>query len=96
MDAKVLGFLRVANAALAVTTESGYGRIIGVSGQNAFVTGNVTGAVRNAALIITAKNLADCRRRHGCHGQHREARRCPRGRRCREQGERSGPPTLLL
>lgn len=59
VDAKVLGFLRVANAALAVMTESGYGRIIGVSGQNAFLTGNVTGAVRNAALIITAKNLAD-------------------------------------
>jgi NAD(P)-dependent dehydrogenase (short-subunit alcohol dehydrogenase family) len=30
-----------------------------VSGQNAFLTGNVTGSIRNAALIIAAKNLAD-------------------------------------
>jgi NAD(P)-dependent dehydrogenase (short-subunit alcohol dehydrogenase family) len=59
VDAKALGFLRVANAALAVMQGSGYGRIVGVSGQNAFLTGNVTGAVRNAALIVTAKNLAD-------------------------------------
>ncbi|WP_243178002.1 SDR family oxidoreductase [Arthrobacter humicola] len=94
MDAKVLGFLRVANAALAVTTESGYGRIIGVSGQNAFVTGNVTGAVRNAALIITAKNLADCLAGTGVTvntvrpGVVRED--------AAARGERSGPPTLLL
>jgi NAD(P)-dependent dehydrogenase (short-subunit alcohol dehydrogenase family) len=59
VDAKALGFLRVANAALPVMTGAGYGRIVGVAGQNAFLTGNVTGAVRNAALIITAKNLAD-------------------------------------
>lgn len=59
VDAKALGFLRVANAALEAMAASGYGRIVGVSGQNAFLTGNVTGAVRNAALIIAAKNLAD-------------------------------------
>jgi NAD(P)-dependent dehydrogenase (short-subunit alcohol dehydrogenase family) len=40
-------------------TESSYGRIVGVAGQNALLTGNVTGSVRNAALIIAAKNLAD-------------------------------------
>jgi NAD(P)-dependent dehydrogenase (short-subunit alcohol dehydrogenase family) len=33
--------------------------IVGVSGQNAVLTGNVTGSIRNAALIIAAKNLAD-------------------------------------
>ena len=59
IDAKALGFLRVANAALEVMTTAGYGRIVGVSGQNAFLTGNITGAVRNAALIVVAKNLAD-------------------------------------
>ena len=59
VDAKALGFLRVANAALPVMTDSSYGRIVGVAGQNAFVTGNVAGSVRNAALIIAAKNLAD-------------------------------------
>ena len=38
---------------------AGFGRIVGVSGQNAFLTGSVTGAIRNAALIIAAKNLPD-------------------------------------
>jgi NAD(P)-dependent dehydrogenase (short-subunit alcohol dehydrogenase family) len=59
IDAKALSFLRVANAAIPVMVRAGYGRIVGVSGQNAFLTGNVTGSVRNAALIIAAKNLAD-------------------------------------
>jgi NAD(P)-dependent dehydrogenase (short-subunit alcohol dehydrogenase family) len=58
-DEKAMSFLRVANATLPIITRAGYGRIVGVSGQNAFLTGNVTGSVRNAALIITAKNLAD-------------------------------------
>lgn len=58
-DAKAMSFLRLANAALPIMTEAGYGRIVGVSGQNAFLTGNVTGSIRNAALILTAKNLAD-------------------------------------
>lgn len=59
IDAKALGFLRVANAALEVMSTAGFGRVVGVSGQNALMTGNVTGSVRNAALIIAAKNLAD-------------------------------------
>jgi NAD(P)-dependent dehydrogenase (short-subunit alcohol dehydrogenase family) len=59
IDAKAMAFLRLANAALPVMARAGYGRIVGVSGQNAFLTGNVTGSVRNAALIIAAKNLAD-------------------------------------
>lgn len=58
-DGKVLTFLRVANAVIPGMREAGYGRIVGVSGQNAFLTGNITGSVRNAALIIAAKNLAD-------------------------------------
>lgn len=59
VDGKAMTFLRLANAALPIMTRAGYGRIVGVSGQNAFLTGNVTGSVRNAALIIVAKNLAD-------------------------------------
>ena len=59
IDAKAMAFLRLANAALPIMTRAGYGRIVGVSGQNAFLTGNVTGSVRNAAMIIAAKNLAD-------------------------------------
>jgi NAD(P)-dependent dehydrogenase (short-subunit alcohol dehydrogenase family) len=38
---------------------AGFGRIVGISGQNAFITGNIAGSIRNAALIIAAKNLAD-------------------------------------
>jgi len=59
IDTKAMSFLRLANAALPSMTGAGYGRIVGVSGQNALLTGNVTGSVRNAALILTAKNLAD-------------------------------------
>jgi NAD(P)-dependent dehydrogenase (short-subunit alcohol dehydrogenase family) len=58
-DAKALTFLRIANAAIPPMREAGYGRIVGISGQNAFLTGNITGAVRNAGLIIAAENLAD-------------------------------------
>ncbi|SDB85264.1 NADP-dependent 3-hydroxy acid dehydrogenase YdfG [Raineyella antarctica] len=59
VEAKAMSFLRLANAALPIMTGAGYGRIVGVSGQNAYLTGNVTGSVRNAALIVAAKNLAD-------------------------------------
>ena len=59
VDAKAMSFLRLANAALPIMARAGYGRIVGVSGQNAFLTGNITGSVRNAVLIIAAKNLAD-------------------------------------
>ena len=59
VDAKAMSFLRLANAALPIMVRAGYGRIVGMSGQNAFLTGNVTGSVRNAALIIAAKSLAD-------------------------------------
>ena len=59
VDGKALAFLRVANAAIPSMLAAGYGRIVGISGQNAFITGNITGAVRNAALNIIAKNLAD-------------------------------------
>jgi len=59
VDAKAMTFLRLANEVLPGMVEAGYGRVVGVSGQNAFLTGNITGSVRNAALIITAKNVAD-------------------------------------
>ena len=58
-DGKTLTFLRVANAAIPTMVAAGFGRIVGISGQNAFVTGNLAGSIRNAALIIAAKNLAD-------------------------------------
>lgn len=58
-DAKALVFLRIANAVIPGMREAGYGRIVVLSGQNAFITGNITGSVRNAATILIAKNLAD-------------------------------------
>jgi len=57
--AKALTFLRLANAVIPAMKSAGYGRIIGISGQNGRLTGNITGSVRNAALNIIAKNLAD-------------------------------------
>lgn len=60
IEGKALTFLRVANAVLPTMQEAGFGRIVGISGQNAWLTGlGVTGPVRNAALIVAAKNLAD-------------------------------------
>jgi NAD(P)-dependent dehydrogenase (short-subunit alcohol dehydrogenase family) len=58
-DAKALVFLRIANAVIPHMREAGSGRIVVLSGQNAFVTGSITGSVRNAATILIAKHLAD-------------------------------------
>ncbi|KUM29693.1 dehydrogenase [Arthrobacter sp. EpRS66] len=59
IDAKALSFLRVAKEVGGHMQAAGFGRIVGISGQNALQTGNVTGSLRNAALILAAKNLAD-------------------------------------
>jgi NAD(P)-dependent dehydrogenase (short-subunit alcohol dehydrogenase family) len=56
---KALTFLRVANAVLPGMREAGFGRVVGIAGQAAMQTGNLAGAVRNTALIVAAKNLAD-------------------------------------
>lgn len=58
-DAKALGYLRVANAVIPGMRAAGYGRIINISGQNAYITGSITGAVRNSAVIVLSKTLAD-------------------------------------
>jgi NAD(P)-dependent dehydrogenase (short-subunit alcohol dehydrogenase family) len=59
VGAKAMTFLRLALAVLPGMRAAGHGRVIAVSGQNAYFTGNIAGSVRNAALIIAAKNLAD-------------------------------------
>ncbi len=59
IDGKALGFLRVANAVLPAQREAGFGRVVVVSGQNAYLSGNVTTSLRNAATSIIAGNLAD-------------------------------------
>ena len=59
IDGKAMTFLRAANAALPHMRDAGYGRIIGISGQNALLTGDLRASIRNAALILAAENLAD-------------------------------------
>lgn len=59
IDGKAIGFLRVANAVIPTMRGRGFGRIVVVSGQNAFISGNTTASVRNAATNVIAKNLAD-------------------------------------
>ncbi|PZE62984.1 SDR family NAD(P)-dependent oxidoreductase [Curtobacterium sp. MCPF17_047] len=59
VDGKALGFLRVANAVLPAQRQAGFGRVVVVSGQNAYLSGNITTSLRNAATNVIAKNLAD-------------------------------------
>lgn len=59
IDGKAIGFLRVANAVLPGMRGRGFGRVVVISGQNAFITGNTTALVRNAATNVIAKSLAD-------------------------------------
>lgn len=58
-EAKAMVFLRAARAVIPIMKDAGYGRIVVISGQNAFLTGNIAGSVRNAATILVAENLAD-------------------------------------
>jgi NAD(P)-dependent dehydrogenase (short-subunit alcohol dehydrogenase family) len=59
VDGKAMGYLRCANAVLPTMQAQGFGRIINVSGQNGYLTGSVTGSVRNSAVMVISKNLAD-------------------------------------
>ncbi|OII13703.1 SDR family NAD(P)-dependent oxidoreductase [Curtobacterium sp. MCBA15_008] len=59
IDGKALGFLRVANAVLPAQREASHGRVVVVSGQNAYLSGNITASLRNTAVSVIAKNLAD-------------------------------------
>ncbi|WP_022905088.1 SDR family NAD(P)-dependent oxidoreductase [Curtobacterium sp. B8] len=59
IDGKALGFLRVANAVVPHQREAGFGRVVVVSGQNAYISGNITASLRNTAANVIAKNLAD-------------------------------------
>lgn len=58
-EAKAMGYLRCINAVLPGMQTAGIGRIVNVSGQNAYLTGTITGSVRNAAVIVLSKNVAD-------------------------------------
>ncbi|OIH95621.1 SDR family NAD(P)-dependent oxidoreductase [Curtobacterium sp. MCBA15_001] len=59
IDGKALGFLRVANAVLPHQRQAGFGRVVVISGQNAYISGNITASLRNTATNVIAKNLAD-------------------------------------
>ncbi len=59
IDGKALGFLRVANAVLPHQRAAGSGRVVVISGQNAYISGNITASLRNTAVNVIAKNLAD-------------------------------------
>jgi NAD(P)-dependent dehydrogenase (short-subunit alcohol dehydrogenase family) len=59
INGKAMSFLRVANAVLPIMRDASFGRVVVISGQNAYISGNVTASVRNAATNVVAKNLAD-------------------------------------
>ncbi|NQX13809.1 SDR family NAD(P)-dependent oxidoreductase [Microbacteriaceae bacterium VKM Ac-2855] len=59
IDGKAMGYLRCADAVIPHMQAAGYGRIVNIVGQNANVTGIVTGSIRNNAAIVMSKNLAD-------------------------------------
>jgi NAD(P)-dependent dehydrogenase (short-subunit alcohol dehydrogenase family) len=65
LQVKVLGYLRVAQAAAPFMIEQGWGRIINISGMAARQTGTVIGSVRNVAVSALSKNLADELAPHG-------------------------------
>lgn len=56
---KVLGYLRVAQAAAPLMSEKGWGRIINISGLAARQAVSVVGSIRNVAVAALSKNLAD-------------------------------------
>lgn len=65
LQVKVLGYLRVAQAAAPFMIANGWGRIINISGLAARQSGSVIGSVRNVAVSALSKNLADELAPHG-------------------------------
>jgi NAD(P)-dependent dehydrogenase (short-subunit alcohol dehydrogenase family) len=59
IDAKTIGYLRTMHAVLPGMRDRGFGRVVNISGQNAFTTKTVVGTVRNSAVITASKALAD-------------------------------------
>jgi len=57
-NTKYVGALRCARAALPLTKEQKWGRIINISGTNARSAGNLSGGARNASLVHFTKTLA--------------------------------------
>lgn len=59
VNVKVRGYLRCIRAFAPHMAEAGWGRIVNVAGLAARRTGNVTGSIRNLAVVALTKNLAD-------------------------------------
>ena len=58
MNVKVMGYLRVAQAAMPHMVRGGWGRIVNVSGTGMYRPGDMVGAIRNAGVVAMSKNLA--------------------------------------
>lgn len=59
INIKVKGYIRCAQAVVPSMKESGWGRIVNISGLAARQTGNIVGSLRNVAVSSLSKNLAD-------------------------------------
>lgn len=65
MNVKVLGYLRVAQAAAPLMKAQGWGRIINISGLAARSAGSTIGSMRNVSVAAMTKNLANELGPHG-------------------------------
>jgi NAD(P)-dependent dehydrogenase (short-subunit alcohol dehydrogenase family) len=65
MNVKVLGYLRVAQAAAPHMRAQGWGRIINISGLAARSAGSTIGSMRNVSVAALTKNLANELGPHG-------------------------------
>ena len=65
MNVKVMGYLRCAREVAPIMRESGWGRIVNVSGLAARLSGATIGSMRNVAVAAMTKNLADELGPHG-------------------------------
>ena len=57
-NTKYMGALRCARAVIPLLKQSGWGRIINISGTNARNAGNLSGGARNTSLVHMTKTLA--------------------------------------
>jgi len=64
-NVKYLGALRCARACIPHLQESGWGRIVNISGLNARIAGNLSGGARNTSLVHFTKTLATQLGRNG-------------------------------
>lgn len=65
VNVKVLGYIRAIREVTPFMIEAGGGRIVNISGMNAFLTGSTVGSIRNVAVSALTKNAADELARHG-------------------------------